>query len=143
GTGFGFSTRNFTETSGHNDVKIDNSKFPCIFQRIYHNSAFNLEWRNRYVIHNSMLEGVGIWDTFPDDPLDDEAVTEYTLQKEDVKRFLSTLDLSFSLRLRKLTVTYAQQRILGREFEVKNKVLPSPDFKPDPKYQTPALYGFG
>jgi hypothetical protein len=142
GTGIGFSTKSFTELSGLNDLKLRIDQSSPLFNRVLNSLVINMEWKNRYIVHNSMLEGLGFFKPFKDDPLDDEALTVYTLKDKDINRWTSTVDFSLSLRLRKMTVNYSQQRFLRKEFEVKNlSGLGSSTL--DPNFTSPSFYGFG
>lgn len=156
GAGLGISNKPFSKTSGINDLgtkKIEiltNPKPPkCIILRkigngfckawknTLMNGYLNIEYRYRYVFHNSMLEGIGFIDKFEDDPLDDENITRYHLDEEDVNRNLHTLQFQLGVKANKVMIYYKQLRFLSKEFEVKHV---NQDFK---EFTTPKWYGYG
>jgi hypothetical protein len=96
GAGIGFSTLSFRERSGKEDIKLQNSKKIRFLVSV--NGGY------RYVIHNSMLEGIGIFDTFQDDddPLAPKDV--YRLEANEVVRHLFLADLFIGFRTMKTTI---------------------------------------
>lgn len=96
GAGIGFSSLSFSDRSGNEDIKLQNSK------KIRVLVSFNA--RYRYVVHNSMLEGIGIFETFQDDD-DPLAPTDvYRLEANEVVRNLFLADLLIGFRTMKTTV---------------------------------------
>lgn len=96
GVGLGFSTLSFKERSGNEDIRLHNSKKIRFL--------VNVNARYSYVIHNSMLEGIGIFETFADDD-DPLAPTDiYRLEANEVVRHLFIADIFIGFRTMKSTV---------------------------------------
>ncbi|AXE16929.1 hypothetical protein DR864_03870 [Runella rosea] len=117
GAGLGLSNRNFKEKSGTNDLKIDDNRSQPMLQRWYNNFSASSEIRYRYVLHNTMLEGLGWGKTWQDDIYDDEAPTKYTLRKNEVNRHLWTWDVFAGFRFNKVSIYYMRTMILNKEFK--------------------------
>lgn len=102
GAGLRFSTLDFTKQSGQKYI---------LARR---NSRFDFGWHfdagihYRYVIHNSMLEGLGIIKTFENDPYDEDDLDFYTLRYGQVQRHLWLVDWGINVRWRKMTMYYRQ-----------------------------------
>ncbi len=96
GGGIGFSNLSFKDRSGNEDIKLPKSK------KIRFVVSINAKYR--YVIHNSMLEGIGIFETFPDDddPLAPKDV--YRLEPDEVVRHLFLGEVFIGFRTMKATV---------------------------------------
>jgi len=137
GTGIGIMNQSFREISGTNVPKLVANRSYSFCRRIWESTTLGLEYNYRYVIHNSMLEGVGIYKPFQDDLLDDEAVTVYKLDAEDVARHLHRLTFRLVYRVEKVAVFYHQTRFLNKEFEVQDE---APLYS---EFATPDLYGYG
>src|SRR5690606_8565789 len=60
----------------------------------------------RYVVHNSLLEGIGLFNTFKEDLYDKTALDNYLLGKSEIDRNVFSLDFGFNLKWRKTTVFY-------------------------------------
>lgn len=160
GGGLGISNKSFIDVSGINDPKYFKEKSPSycnidsvglmgwiksnppkfIMLHLKHfwlNSYISLEYNYRYIQHNSMLEGVGFFNTFPEDPLDDEAITIYSLDKESIERNLHKIQLHIGYRMNKVTLYYKQTRYINKEFEVIGIV---PNYE---EFTTKRWYGYG
>jgi hypothetical protein len=96
GAGIGFSNLNFKDRSGNEDIKLPESKSLRFI--ISANAKY------RYVIHNSMLEGIGILETFPDD--DDPLAPKdlYRLEADEVVRHLFLAELFLGFRTMNTTI---------------------------------------
>lgn len=136
GSGIGISNKSFIDISGINDPKYHETYGHYFFRDLWLNSYLSFEYNYRYVVHNSMLEGVGFYKPFNDDPLDDESVTTYRLNKESVQRHLHKIQFHIGYRVRKATIYYKQVRFINREF----KVNASPNYT---EFTTPRWYGYG
>lgn len=137
GLGLGVSNKSFLRTSGINDVVLVDYYGMPLLKRMWQNSYVGISYHYRNVVHNSMLEGVGIFKPFQDDPLDDEAMTTFALREADVNRHLHTLRCQVGIRLRRISLYYRQTRFINREFRVKDAQATYDDFT------TPRWYGFG
>lgn len=135
GTGIALSNKSFRTTSGHND--IHGVRLSNLWTKLWHNTYVDIKYRYRYVVHNSMLEGVGIVNTFQDDPLDDEAVTVYSLRDKDINRCLHRVSFQIGFRLNKITFYYKQERFINKEFSLDEI---KPQFK---EFETLRWYGYG
>lgn len=94
--GLGFSTLNFIEQNGDNNYRLKNGK---LFRwKVYVNAY------GRWVIHNSMLEGFGLFNTYPDDPYDDEPISVYQLERDQVVPLVYYLEVGASMRMNKTTL---------------------------------------
>jgi hypothetical protein len=143
GTGIGLSNKSFLETSGHNDIhgvklndlgiKLNKRGF---WTKLWYNTHLDFKYRYRYIIHNSLLEGVGFYKPFQDDPEDDEATTVYRLEGQDVTRHLHRLSFQISFKLNKVTLYYKQERFINKEFSVSK----TPEFN---DFETSRWYGYG
>lgn len=137
GGGIGISNKSFLNTNGTNDVKFVNYRGLHTIRRIWLNTYINVEYNYRHVIHNSMLEGMGIINPFGDDPLDDEAVTVYKLREEDINRNLHSLSWQIGIRVKRMTIFYKQVRLFNKEFSVEGA---KPVYE---EFQTEKWYGYG
>lgn len=107
GAGIGYSNMSFKDRSGNDDVKLPRSKKMRIL--FYANARYN------YVVHNSMLEGIGIFETFPndDDPMAPKDM--YRLNGSEVARHLFLGEIYIGLRIWKATV-YWKLTINSKEY---------------------------
>jgi hypothetical protein len=69
---------------------------------------FDFGLNYRYVIHNTMLEGLGLFKTFPKDPYDKVNSDFHTLSRNQIKRNMLVLDWGISVRFRKTTIFFRQ-----------------------------------
>ena len=98
GAGIGFSTLSFKQQSGTGDLKIPAGKS--------WNWVASANISYRYVIHNSMLEGLGMIDTFEDDDDPFAPKDMYRLDENEVERNLIMGDVSLGVRFMKTTIFY-------------------------------------
>jgi hypothetical protein len=107
GAGIGISNLGFLDRSGNEDIKLPGLK--KVRLHISANAKYN------YIVHNSMLEGIGIFNTFPDDddPLAPKDV--YRLEADEVARHLFLSELFIGLRTMKVTV-YWKLTINSKEY---------------------------
>ncbi|MEN8121625.1 MAG: lipid A-modifier LpxR family protein [Bacteroidota bacterium] len=98
GAGIGYSTADLKGRSGNEDVNLGIKKK---FRFVISANA-----RYRYIKHNSMLEGIGVFETFEDDddPLAPKDI--YRLNKDEVERHLFFAEVFLGLRVMKVTVFY-------------------------------------
>jgi hypothetical protein len=137
GIGLGVCNKSFLDLSGINDIKRTKYNGIKNLPRILKNTFVNVEYNYRRVAHNSLLEGIGWLKPFEDDPLDDEAITIYSLNEDDVNRNLHKLSFQLGYRFHKTTFYYRQVRYINKEFEVQGV---------DPNYSeftSSNWYGFG
>lgn len=96
--GIGFSNLGFKERSGNEDIKLGAK------QKVRLLLSANVRYRR--VIHNSMLEGIGLIETFEDDD-DPLAPTDmYRLEANEVERDLFFAELFVGIRIMKATAFY-------------------------------------
>lgn len=119
GLGIGYSNRSFPNTNGINSPKLFDYELANLGALIWRNTFIGLEYNYRHVFHNSMLEGIGLFNRFKDDPLDDEAVTVYSLDSESVERNLHTINAQVGIRLNNVVLYYKHVRFANEEFKVK------------------------
>ncbi len=99
-TGLTVSSLDFLHQSGHIAV-VSRRK-----------NQFNFGWhveasmKYRYVVHNTMLEGLGYTKTFAPDDYDDENSSIYVLSKTVVNRHLWLAEFKAVLQWRKMTMYY-------------------------------------
>ena len=137
GIGLGLCNKSFRDLSGINDIKRTKYDGIRFWPRIMKNCYFNLEYNYRRVAHNSLLEGIGWLKPFEDDPLDDEAITIYALEEDDVNRNLHKLSFQIGYRFHKTTLYYKQVRYADREFDVQGVI---PNYE---EFTSPRWYGYG
>lgn len=102
GAGIRFSTLDFLKQSGNQMIMSrDNSKDAFGWK-------FDIGLNYRYVVHNSLLEGLGWLKTFPEDQYDKVLLDNYVLKKNDIERNMFILDYGLSLKWRKTTVFFRQ-----------------------------------
>lgn len=95
-----YSTLDFSHQSGHHTV---------LARR---NNMFGFGWhveaglKYRYVVHNSMLEGLGYINSFREDTYDDENFSSFVLPDEDINRHLWIAKAKLNLQWRKMTLHY-------------------------------------
>lgn len=109
GAGVGFSNLTFKERSGTQMVKNRPG-------RIY-NFIFSFEAKYRYIVHNSMLEGFGWFNTreFDNDGNSDESISKWTLGKNIINRNMIFTDIFVGFRSIK-TMVFFNATINTREF---------------------------
>ena len=98
GVGLGFSTLSFKQRSGNEDIILySHRKVNCVA---------SANFRYRYVIHNSMLEGLGMFNTFKDD--DDPFAPKdiYRLESNEVERNLIWGEVFLGICVMKATFYY-------------------------------------
>ena len=107
GAGIGLSNLSFKDRSGNEDIKLSKTKKMRFL--------ISADAKYSYVIHNSMLEGIGIFETFPndDDPLAPKDV--YRLSANEVVRHLFFAEIFIGLRIKKATV-YWKLTINSKEY---------------------------
>lgn len=137
GTGIGISNKSFFDISGISNPKNSQVKSKNFIQSIYRNLYLSMEYNYRYVVHNSMLESIGFFNAFEDDPLDDEAITIYSLDEESVERNLHKVQFHIGYRVNKVSIYYKHVRFINKEFEVQNI---EPTYS---EFSTSRWYGFG
>lgn len=99
-TGLTVSSLDFLHQSGHVAV-VSRRK-----------NQFNFGWhveasmKYRYVVHNTMLEGLGYTKTFAPDDYDDENSSIYVLSRTEVNRHLWLAEFKGVLQWRKMTFYY-------------------------------------
>lgn len=94
--GLGISGLGFKEQDGNNNISLKPH------QKCNVNWFLNLKYRR--VIHNTMLEGFGLFNTYDDDPRDDEPISHYQLESSEVNRNVFFADFGVSFRINKTTV---------------------------------------
>jgi len=100
GGGIRFSTLDFLKQSGNQMIiSNDNSRDGFAWK-------FDLGINYRYVFHNSLLEGIGLFETFDEDTYDKAPIDKHVFKYNEVYRQLFILDFGLSLRWRKTTVFY-------------------------------------
>jgi len=67
---------------------------------------FDLGVNYKYVEHNSLLEGLGLFEPIPEDPYDKEPVDTYFLKRDEINRNIISLDFGVNIRVRQTTVFY-------------------------------------
>jgi hypothetical protein len=111
GSGIVISGLDFTRQSGQNLIA---SKRKNIYE-------FGFNWelgiKYRYIIHNTMLEGFGLFSTYADDPYDDESPTTYSLSPEQINRHVLIGDLKLNFKWRKMTFFYSFS-IITKEYKM-------------------------
>ena len=102
GGGIGYTTLDFKNQSGTEDIKLR----PGRNSRI----SFTAEAWYQRIIHDSMIEGFGLFKTFPDDPFDDEPTVSlpYELSGDEVVRDIASISASLNWRVNKATFFYKQ-----------------------------------
>lgn len=122
GGGLRFSTMHFLSQSRNELISTS--------QR-YRNMGFKFETgiNYRYVVHNTMLEGLGLFNPFPFDENDKVNPDYYVLNEEEVNRHILTLDIGVNFRFRKTTI-FIKQTIQSLEYEsrLKNIDFSNPKF---------------
>lgn len=119
-TGLTFSTLDFLHQSGHYVITTRR------------NNLFDFGWhleagiKYRYVVHNSMLQGLGYVKTFPDDAYDDESESVYVLDDTQINRNLLLMDFKVVLQWRKMTFYY-QLNLSSIEYRLSKIDLTSPE----------------
>ena len=58
----------------------------------------------KYIEHNSLLEGLGLFKPIPEDPYDKEPIDTYFLKGDEINRHIFNLDFGVSIRVRQTTV---------------------------------------
>jgi len=102
GGGIRFSTLDFLKQSGNQMIlSKKNSKNEFGWK-------FDVGLNYRYVFHNSMLEGMGLFETYSKDIYDVDPIDKYVLSKDQIERNMFVLDWGISLKWRKTTVFFRQ-----------------------------------
>lgn len=103
GMGIRFSTLDLLKQSNNNMISC---------KKNYHGEekGWKLEAgiKYRYVFHNSLLEGLGFFKTFDEDPYDKVSTDPLVIYPDKIERHQFILDVGFNIRLRKTTVFYKQ-----------------------------------
>src|SRR3989338_2368177 len=137
GAQLSFSSQDFFNASGnYQDFQLKK------LQKI--RLDYLLNFRYQYVLHNSLLEDFGMFKRAEDDPFDDEYLSVYFLQKNQIRRNVFTVSLQLNCRYRNMTFFY-QVFLNTKEFS--ERELPT-DINPEYaatlterfKYQ---WYGYG
>jgi hypothetical protein len=100
GAGFRFSTLDFLKQSG-NQMILSKPHAKDEF-----GWKFDIGLNYRYVVHNSLLEGLGFINTFDEDPYDKTSKDKYVLAKNEIQRNMLILDFGLNLKWRKTTVFF-------------------------------------
>ncbi|CAM1352672.1 lipid A-modifier LpxR family protein [Tenacibaculum halocynthiae] len=109
GLGINFSNKNFKTRGGINIPLLKNNNLNCIV---------NLKSELRYIVHNSMLEGYGIFKRTPDeDP--SSPIDIHFLKSNEINRFLSITELSIGLDFKYFGFIYSFN-IMSPEYFIKN-----------------------
>ena len=119
GMGVRFSTLDFLKQSG-NQMIISKPKTKDGF-----GWKFDIGLNYRYVVHNSLLEGMGLFNSFDEDPYDKVSRDSYVLDKSEIERNMFILDFGLSLKWRKTTVFFRntfhtleyKSRLAGVDFQ--------------------------
>ena len=138
GGGFRFSTLDFLKQTGNHMIQSSVRK--------KNEFGLNLDvgLGYRYIVHNTLLEGLGLRNTFAEDPYDDVPIDKYVLNKDAIERNLFSLDGGISLRWRKTTFFFRENihnleyksRLSNIDFEdnrFTKKILPK-DAEDDPNF---------
>ncbi len=103
------STRDFFNASGnYQDFKLKK------LQKYRFDYVLNL--RYQYIFHNSLLEDFGLTHRYDDDPFDDEYLSNYYLQRDQINRNLFSVNLQLNYRYRMATFFY-RLSIYNKEFK--------------------------
>lgn len=102
GGGFRYSTLDFLKQSGNQMITSKKYKFTEVGWK------FDIGINYRYVVHNSLLEGMGLFNTFEKDNYDIVSLDQYVLNSNDIERNIFTFDFGLSLKFRKTTVFFRQ-----------------------------------
>jgi hypothetical protein len=114
GTGLFLSAMDFKSQSTQNMIAARKKNvFECGFN-------WELGARYRRVVHNTMLEGLGLFKTFEDDPYDDESESVRLLAKDEIRRNMLLLESKLSFRFRKSTL-YLCNTLQTKEYDPKNR----------------------
>jgi hypothetical protein len=100
GAGIRFSTLDFLKQSG-NQMIASRGKSDDDF-----GWKFDIGFNYRYVVHNSLLQGLGFYETFKEDRYDKVKQDPYLLSSDEIERHLFILDYGFNLKWRKTTVFF-------------------------------------
>lgn len=120
GAGLNFNSHNLKERGGINIPYLKDKK-----QNWTSNINYNLRLRYRYIIHNTLLEGYGIFNTWDIDLQDTPLNAPNTLSSNEINRSLFIFDAHLAYRVRKLAIFYSMN-ITSPEFElpVNTRVYP-------------------
>lgn len=119
-TGITFSSLDFLHQSGHHAITTRRNN---IFDFGWH---VEIGFKYRYVVHNSMLQGLGYINSFPDDAYDDESESVYVLKEENINKNLWLADVKLVFQWRKMTFYY-QLNLSRIEYQLPNIDLTSPE----------------
>lgn len=99
GAQLSFSSQDFFNSSGnYQDFQLKK------LQKIRLDYLVN--FRYQYVLHNSLLEDFGMFKRAEDDPFDDEFLSVYFLQKNQIRRNVFTVNLQLNCRYRNVSFFY-------------------------------------
>ncbi len=117
-TGIRWQNRSIRDVNGQNELIHNNPIAPNkLFSFLKRLMFLSVDAQVKYVFHNSMLEGVGIFNTFKNDPFDDDKNSYRELSKNEVSRWVFTSRLQTVLRFKNSSLTYAMT-ILSPEFKL-------------------------
>ncbi len=102
GLGIRFSTLDFLKQSGNQMIKSKNNAKDDFGWK------FDVGLNYRYVVHNSLLEGMGLFRTFDEDPYDKVSKDAFVLNKNEIERNMFVFDFGVNFKWRKTTVFYRQ-----------------------------------
>ncbi|TNE55588.1 MAG: hypothetical protein EP338_02115 [Bacteroidetes bacterium] len=100
GTGLYFSGLDFTDQSGGQLIRV---KYDNLMEYGFN---WTLGFNYHYVVHSTLLEGFGFWNTSGDDPYDDEFESLHALTSDRINRHILSAELKLQLRFRKITAYY-------------------------------------
>ena len=99
GASFTLSSRDFFNSSGnYTDFKLKK------LQKIRLDYVINA--RYQYIFHNSLFEDFGLTHRYDDDPFDDEYLSVYYLQRDQMRRNVITVNFQINCRYRNATFFY-------------------------------------
>ncbi|MDQ6477916.1 lipid A-modifier LpxR family protein [Dyadobacter sp. LHD-138] len=145
GAGIGFSNRSFKDRSGNYGFMYPESRFVKskfrIVNWIRHTFYYSVETKLRYVIHNSLIQGVGVFKTRESDQdgTDDEFLSKrklipytgpapldpllnYNFKEGRLINWIWTTDFSLSMKLRKSTL-FITQSFNTREYKYPSRYV--------------------
>ncbi len=97
--GMGLSTKNFLNLSGTNDAYYD-SRLPK------NNFFFKVDFKAKFQIHNSLIQGLGIFESFDNSAFSGAIRDGFVLQPNELNRFVFTANSQISYRFKKVSLTY-------------------------------------
>lgn len=136
GIGLGYMNRGLHQVSAEGDVphvsvrKIkglfskEKNAGISIFEYWKKYDYLNTDIKMRYIIHNSLLSGIGIFKPFENDISDDDAISVYTIPKKEIEKFVFQASIKYGLRFSHGSVFY-QYTILSPEITRKERRIHS------------------